>query len=133
MSLVFVFLFSCGGGNLKKPNSPLDEHPTYHTNPTVYPVSGIWDVYTVVNGRPDPSNVIFVPSHPPDNYQSFDQATSFCAPQVSAIARLLYSYHPERSWQQVRDHMINTRRNSTARGQIAGIVDFKRALSEWAN
>jgi len=41
MSLVFVFLFSCGGGNQKKPSSPFNDHLAPQTPPAKVTTTGI--------------------------------------------------------------------------------------------
>ena len=57
--------------------------------------------------------------------------TSGAAPQVSALARMLYHLHPGRTYRQVWNRIVSTRDDTKSRGHIAGLVDYGQALEGW--
>jgi len=92
-----------------------------------YPVSGIYDFVNLETRYQDPVGYSLW-GNPP--YEHFN-GTSAAAPQVSALARQLCG---GRSWATYRDvwnRIVSTRDDTKARGHIAGLVNYSKALEGW--
>ena len=110
----------------------------FHT----YPVSGITDfcdedrdsIYTYGRSTSPPGTIPFPSFMNPDGEWDHMNGTSACAPQVAALAALLFTVKPGNTRSMVQAHIISTRDDSmtlTLNKPLAGLVDYEEALSTW--
>ncbi len=103
-----------------------------------YPVSGVFDFREFIDsgywvGRTTSIGIGSYQYWQDDRYLWYEHfnGTSAATPNVAGLAAILYARRPWVTYRDVWTIIVATRDDSTARGYLAGLVDYDAALEGW--